>query len=202
MTDILKFSNAGGFTTKTRYPDMLAGNTVWNPYTLVGSYDSLATVTVPSGGVSSVTFSSIPTGYTHLQLRTFGGTSSAGSDPYVQFNGDTGASYSSHLLYGTGSSAASYFNGASATSMPWLIGNSYGTANAFGVSVVDILDYANTNKYKTCRGLYGYDTNGGGQMNLSSGLWMSTSAITSIKITSTAGNLIQYSSYALYGVKA
>ena len=199
--DILKFSNAGGFTTKTRYPDMLAGNTVWNPYSPTGSYDSLASVTVGSTAQSSITFSGIPPTYTHLQLRSFAGTNPA-SDPYVRFNGDGGTNYSSHLLYGTGSAASSYFNGASATSMPWLTGNSYGTANAFGASIVDIFDYANTNKYKTARALYAYDTNGAGQMNLSSGLWMSTSAINSIAFTANAGNFITNSSFALYGVKA
>ena len=201
MTDILKFSNAGGFTTKTRYPDMLAGNAVWNPYTLVGSYDSLATITIGSTAQASITFSNIPQTYTHLQLRIFAGTNPA-SDPYVRFNGDGGTNYSSHLLYGTGASVGSYFNGASSNQLFWLTGNSYGTANAFGVSVLDILDYANTNKYKTARAAYGYDTNGGGQINLSSGLWMSTSAINSISFTANTGNFITNSSFALYGVKA
>jgi predicted patatin/cPLA2 family phospholipase len=74
-------------------------------------------------------------------------------------------------------------------------------ANIFGAGVIDILDYANTNKYKTVRALSGHDNNGSGYVNFESGLWMSTSAITSIKLF-TAGNVYaQYTQFALYGIK-
>jgi hypothetical protein len=163
------------------------------------SYESIATVTVGAGGLSTVTFSSIPSTYKHLQLRSFGGTSGA-DDINMTFNGDTASNYSAHLLYGTGASAGSYSPG-STSSIYWSVGNSYGTANQFGAAVTDILDYANTNKYKTTRALYGYDRNGSGQLNFSSGNWRSLTAITSITLTPVVGNIIQYSSFALYGVK-
>lgn len=67
--------------------------------------------------------------------------------------------------------------------------------------VVDILDYANTNKNKTIRVLAGVDNNGSGEVALNSGLWPSTSALNTIKILTTSGNLNQYSSFALYGIK-
>jgi hypothetical protein len=66
---------------------------------------------------------------------------------------------------------------------------------------MDILDYANTNKFKTTRTLEGYDANGSGNVSLTSGLWQSTSAINSITITA-VGTFNQYSQFALYGVKA
>jgi len=165
---------------------------------IVGAYDALATVTVPSGGSSSITFSGIPGAYTHLQLRSFSGTTGAG-DIFLRINGDTSSNYYSHLLYGTGSSANAYST--SGTASYWMVGNSYGTANAFGAAITDILDYANINKNKTLRALYGYDTNGAGQLNFGSSLWNSTSAINSLTIYPQSGNLIQYSSFALYGVK-
>jgi len=192
MNHILKMSNAGGFTSTTRYPDMLAGNTVWNPYSPTGSYDALATVTVPSGGVSSVTFSNIPSTYTHLQIRYFG---FASSDVWINFNGDTASNYSRHSLYGNGSSAAAY-GGANDTHL----GFTYTASNTNpSACIFDILDYANTNKYKTARGLNGDDQNGSGIIMLASGNWRSTSAITSFVLT---GNFGQYSNIALYGVKA
>lgn len=206
--DILKFSNAGGFTTKTRYPDMLAGNTVWNPYTVVGSYDSLATVTVGSTAQSSITFSGIPSTYTHLQIRgiarnTTHSSGGAEQNLRMQFNGDTASNYSEHYLVGDGSSAAS------GSELTTNIMVAYGTipmdnetANTYGVNITDILDYGNTNKYKTARSLVGKDTNGGGYIFLSSGNWRNTSAITSITLYPQAGNFTQYSSFALYGVKA
>ena len=203
--DILKFSNAGGFTTKTRYADMLAGNTVWNPYTVVGSYDSLSAITIPSGGVSTITFSNIPSTYTHLQLRMMVRTTASQSTdfPYARFNSDSGANYSWHTLTGNGSAASS---GAATGDTYCILERCTGasaTANMFGAIIVDILDYANTNKYKVTRSLGGVDTNGGGQVNLQSNMWLNTAAISSITIgSSTSVGLAEFSSFALYGVKA
>lgn len=195
--DILKFSNAGGFTTKTRYPDMLAGNTVWNPYSPTGSYDSLASVTVPSGGTASITFSGIPSTYTHLELR-YSWADTSGAEIAVQFNGDTTAgNYYRHYLQGSGASAAA------GSSNNYTFGGYYGgAANQFNGSVMNILDYTNTNKYKTVRTLWGYDSNGSGYVGLTSGLWSNTAAINSITFTTNgSGVFSQYSSFALYGVK-
>jgi hypothetical protein len=75
------------------------------------------------------------------------------------------------------------------------------TASVFGAGVIDILDYANTSKYKTIRTLSGWDKNGGGNVGLSSGLWLSTSAISSIVIGSQTGNLVTNTQFALYGIK-
>jgi hypothetical protein len=71
----------------------------------------------------------------------------------------------------------------------------------FGVGVASILDYTNTNKYKTSRILCGYDANGSGFSLLYSGLWQNTAAITSITMFPNSGNFEQYSSFALYGVR-
>jgi len=171
---------------------------------LQGSYDALASITVPSGGLSSITFAGIPTGYSHLQIRGIARSSYTPSNPAMrfQFNGDTGTNYVDHSLYGTGSSA----NAANETSINYatLGRGAYDglSANIFNASVIDILDYANTNKYKTARSLSGYDSNSSdGQIQLYSGLWMSASAINSITIYFNVGNVNQYSTFALYGVK-
>ena len=82
-----------------------------------------------------------------------------------------------------------------------LAGNN-SSASTFGTFIVDILDYKDTNKYKTIRGLAGTDNNGSGSVYFSSGLWMSTSAITRIDLAPNAGTLFnQNSSFALYGIK-
>jgi hypothetical protein len=79
---------------------------------------------------------------------------------------------------------------------------SLGAANAYGVSIVDILDYANTNKYKTFRSLAGQDQNSSsGRIVFVSGLWQSTSAITTLDLNLESGLWNQYSSVALYGIK-
>ena len=181
-------------------PGILSSQISGHLYTLTGSYDALATVTVPSGGASSIVFSGIPqTGYKHLQIRAFTSATSGSNDIDVVFNGDTSANYASHRLYGTGSSVVSY--GAGSLSNVAFVGRS-GTSSYFGGMIVDILDYANTNKYKTTRSLTGEDENSQGIIMLTSGLWQSTSAINSIKIEPQSGNSFnQYSSFALYGIK-
>jgi len=72
--------------------------------------------------------------------------------------------------------------------------------------VIDLLDYTNSNKFKTIKGIQGVDFNGSvggytGAVNLFSGVYKSTSTISSIKITSVYGNFTQYSQVALYGLK-
>jgi len=172
----------------------------------VGAYDSLATVTVPSGGVASITFAGIPTGYKHLQIRAIAKSNWSGNavSYAMTLNGDSGANYSYHELYGSGSAAASA--GSANTSYMYaglILGST--TATTFGANVIDLLDYANTNKYKTSRVLAGADINGtGGYIELMSSSWRNTAAVTSITLSliSGYGTLFnQYSSFALYGVK-
>jgi hypothetical protein len=170
------------------------------------SFDSIATSTVGAGGVSSVSFTSIPATYTHLQIRLLGRsdrTGTTGDAVKINFNSDTASNYSAHEVVGDGATAASY-GAASQTS--WAYGERIGSAGLttgiFGALIIDILDYANTNKYKTIRSLGGEDANGSGQVGLESGLWRSTSAISTIVLAPAAGtNFVQYSSFALYGIK-
>ena len=176
-------------------------------YTLAGSYDALASVTVPSGGLASVTFAVIPTGYTHLELRgNVRSSSSNGTDGvglYMRFNGDTAGNYAYHRLLGNGSAASA--SAASSTSNPEMttVSASGVTANVYAGFVCTILDYANIYKYKTVRTLGGYDANGAGYIELASDLWQNTAAITSFNIYDGIGTgFAQYSSFALYGVKA
>ena len=164
-------------------------------------YYSIATQTVGSGGASSITFSSIPSTYTHLQLRMMVRETSTSNGYSMQFNGDTGNNYARHYLYGTGSSAAA----AAVTSTSSMIladaAISTSTTGVFGASVCDVLDYTNVNKNKVIKTLGGYDNNGNGAIFFNSGLWMNTSSVTSIVINPDAGSFAQYSSFALYGIK-
>jgi hypothetical protein len=200
---IYKFSNAGGFKSLTRYHDMLAGNTVWNPWEPDGAYDALATVTVPSGGLSTITFAGIPNTYKHLQIRSIARSDFAGNlvSFHLRPNGETGANFSDHYLRGDGTGATA--SGTANVTFPTL---GYATAanyasNIFSGTVIDLLDYANTNVNKTMRGFSGFDTNGAGIVGLFSAAWRNTAAINSLTIIPGAGNFIQNSQFTLYGVK-
>jgi len=174
---------------------------LWAPS---GAYDSIATTTVGAGGASSITFSSIPSTYTHLQIRGILRTNDTGSwnNQGMQFNGDTGANYKSHTLAGDGASvtAGTVASTTSFNDFMRAASNSL-TAGIFGSVIVDILDYTNTNKYKVFRALQGGDSNGAGNVGLNSGVWLNTNAITSITIIPSGGTAIQYSSFALYGIR-
>jgi hypothetical protein len=166
--------------------------------TAAGSFESIATVTVGSGGSSTITFSSIPGTYKHLQFRGIILVNNAGDiDITAQFNSDTGSNYSEHYLYGSGTAVASG-GGTNLTKISTFYSYfSTGTTD-FAPGVFDILDYADTNKYKTVRGITGpADQN---LLVYRSSLWRSTSAITSVTFTST-GTMKQYSQIALYGIK-
>jgi hypothetical protein len=167
-----------------------------------GDFESIATVTVGSGGSSSISFTSIPSTYQHLQLRTLAKHSTALEldDSLVRFNSDSGSNYFLfHQLRGNGASATAAA-GSTSTSM-YVLPVTGSSVSTFAGGVMDILDYDDANKYKTVRTLTGYDANGSGNIFLRSALWMNTAAVTSITITPPSGTFIEYSSFALYGIK-
>jgi len=163
------------------------------------SFESIATAT-GTGSSGTITFSSIPSTYSHLQIRYISRTSAAGESVLMQVNSDTGSNYTRHRLVGNGSAAsASAF--VSATS--FYVGDATGGTDTtyFDSNIIDIIDYASTTKNKTERHFQGLDKNGSGSVSLASGVWMNTSAITSVSIFVTAGNFTTDSRFALYGIK-
>lgn len=178
-------------------------NRIWDQVTVLpDDFESIATHYVSSGTVASVTFSSIPQTYKHLQIRTFSRTSS-NKNIRAYFNGDTSNTTAAfHILYGTGSSVAAEGYASGSNTAMLLAYEASGTAtSSFGTSVIDILDYTNTNKYTTVKVLSGNDANGSGQVAIGSRLWINTNAITSIELLPPSDNFQQYSHFALYGIK-
>jgi hypothetical protein len=168
------------------------------------SYESIATVNVGILGASSIDFTSIPSTYKHLEVRAIMRTNrvNAGDAVYVRVNSVSSAAYSGHRLEGNGSSASST-GAANETSITLnRVSAVNDAANVFGAAVVQVLDYADTNKNKTLRALVGYDTNSDGVIGFDSGAWYNTSAITSLSILPlNATGFVQYSSFALYGIR-
>jgi hypothetical protein len=170
----------------------------------------IATTTLGSA-TSTVTFSSIPADYTHLQIRASYQTSRVTyplDKIFIRFNSDTASNYSTHVVQGDGASASSSAeNTTSLTDRDTSSTTAASGGLVFGTLIMDILDYTNTNKYKTTRTLIGFDTNGtvsgyGGRAGLLSGNWRSTSAITSITFTvDNAANYSANSKFSLYGIK-
>lgn len=192
-----------GFTpsTYTKYDDFLVGNAAYDPAATF--FISRFTAT---GGETTITLSSIPSTYKSLQLRCITKDTYTGSNGTqelgIRFNGDSGNNYSAHRLQGDGS-AVSASGGASQGIIDRSpIMDVYGNlTNYYGAAIVDIIDYANTSKYKTLRAFTGADINAsGGKIALASGMWMNTAAITSISITGFIFGCAAGSTFALYGM--
>jgi len=165
---------------------------LWQPE---GAYDSLATVTVPSGGVASVTFAGIPSTYKHLQLRVVNLRSSADIMQIELNNDTTTTNYYWHRLDGDGTSVSGVAGNKN------LIGY-VGNTTAPAANIIDFLDYTNISKTKTLRNLFGEDRNGSGVVALQSMLWNNTSSLNSILLKcESGGNFNEYSTFALYGTK-
>lgn len=175
----------------------ISGN-LWAP---TGALDALSTVTVPSGGVSSIVFAGIPSTYKHLQIRGIVRPTTNNAEIRLTVNGDSGSNYARHRLIGNGSSIDATGT-ASQTSIGIFDANGLqtGTASVFGGMVLDLLDYTSS-KYKTLRVLSGNDNNGSGQVGLSSGLWQNSNPVSSVTMVMNTGNIAEFSQFTLYGVR-
>ena len=170
-----------------------------------GAYELIST-TVLTTTAASVTFSSIPSTYKHLQIRTV--TRTNFSDNFVmdmtgKINNDSNANYSQHFLNGNGTSVTSGAN----TNLTYLYLQSASpaantTANSFGCMVMELLDYSSTSKNKTIRAMIGAANPGStySGVRLISNLWMSTAAVTSVQLNG-GGSFIAGSRFSLYGIK-
>lgn len=163
--------------------------------------EPIATTLVGSGGANTVIFNDIPQTYKHLQVRITARATSSGSMLNFMFNGDSSSNVAIHSLGGNGSSA--YAN--SATGVQYLRAQRQhgitATASVFSAFVIDILDYANTNKFKTVRSLSGVDQNGSGAVDLESNLWQSTTAVNSVGFLIPGNTFAQHTRFSLYGIK-
>lgn len=165
------------------------------------TYEPIYTTTLGSAQ-SSVTLNSF-SGYTDLVLvSNMRSTSSGNQEFQINFNSDTGSNYSYTRLAGDGSSAFSdrgsnrtYIDGGY---MP----GSNSTSGVFGLNICSIMNYSNSTTYKTAI----YRWNDAGAVNAYAAaevaLWRSTSAITSITLKMSSGNLDIGSTFTLYGILA
>jgi len=176
-------------------------------FTPTGSYDALATYTVPSGGMASITLSGLPTGgqYKHLQIRVKArtGQSSAGHNigTYIRFNNET-SGYKWHEVFSIGTGGLGVYS----DSAQWIYTATYSprsgdTSGVFSAQVIDLVDYASTNKYKTVRTLSGDDTGSYGFVGLMTGVYQSLNPINTINLYTEGGGWAEGSSVSIYGIK-
>lgn len=164
----------------------------------------ISAVTVGAGGSTNITFSSIPSTYTDLVLKISGRVTETGGvqDIAIQYNNDTASNYQYIELVGTGSSTSS---GTSTTTRHNTIGNSDSTtASTFSNNEIYIPNYAGSNQKSSSVDavVENNSASTSTQQRLQSWKWSGTAAISTIKVYDPAGgNLMQYSTAYLYGIK-
>ena len=154
--------------------------------------------------VATVTFSSIPQGYTDLKVVYSARVSAASVAPDglgVQFNGDTASNYKYNQLYGTGNSGVGSNAGTTAFQFGGQLTGASATGNTFGNGELYIPNYTSSN-YKTSSCDSATENNSGqANVNLVANVWQSTAAITSIKLYDLGStNFVTGSTFTLYGV--
>ena len=160
------------------------------------TYVPINTQTLGSAA-ASVTFNSIPQGYTDLVLiSTVQGASAA--DLAAQFNGDTSSGlYSVTYLSGNGTAA---FSGR-VSAKNYIPLDYYGGAATSGYNneIHHFMNYSNTTTYKT---VIGRANAAGTGTDAIVGLWRNTVAITSITLSlvTPSANLSAGSTFTLYGI--
>jgi hypothetical protein len=205
-----------GLTNNTSYTFTVQGETSTGATSGTGSASGaiiptfgsmeLISTQILSATASSVTFSAIPQGYKHLQLRIAYQQTTNDSDFILRFNGDSGTNYSRHSLESNSPSVVSgNLTSQTGIEVGYNYSASYFSTSSFAGHIIDILDYTNTSKNKALKSFYGIAYSSGGKVSLNSGLWVSTAAVTSFTLNANyylGSSFVAGSRFSLYGVKA
>lgn len=167
----------------------------------------LSQIDVPSGGVATITFSSIPQNYTDLMvlfsLRSNRTTANT-DDLLVTFNNDSGTNYSTRLINGDGSTTACINYGPTTSFIFSSYSTDLDTANTFGNGTMYIPNYTSSTLPKDVQCDQVAENNAGGAvkgLSFNAGYYTGTAAITRIALAPRIGTLFnQYSSVSLYGI--
>jgi len=167
----------------------------------VDAFEQIQTIN-GTGASGTITFSSIPSTYKHLQIRyVMTNTANNFAILRMQVNGDTGSNYSYYDLYGNNSSVQVSSN--TSTTFMNLTSGAIGLTTTPNAGVIDVLDYTNTSKFKTVRTLSGTHQAADyyAEVGLGAGNWRSTSAVTSLTLFAAAGSFATAGRISLYGIK-
>lgn len=164
------------------------------------AFEAIASTTLGSAA-ATITFSSIPSTYEHLQLRIYSQLDNAAlRSMRLRFNNDSGASsYRWHTLNGNNTTVTA--SGSVATSEIQFASVNRNTQSYSGI-LIDIFDYASPNKNTTVKSIFGNDSNGVGYIGINGGVWLNTSQVNRIDFITSANSYDTGSVIALYGLKS
>jgi len=175
---------------------------------MANTLKKIQTVTVGSGGSSTISFTSIPQTYTDLKIVFSGRGIRTGQMvdlARITFNGSSAAEYSLRNLYGDYTAAYSSSSSGQTSLIPQgFVPASSATANVFGSNEIYIPNYTSANFKSVSFDIVlenNSTTANEGYLTLTAGLWSNTAAITSITFVPHIGTAFdQYTTATLYGV--
>lgn len=198
---MIKSALQSSLTNDVKYTSMSVGNVPSSEYLI-------QTIQVGATPLASVTFDNLAQWagvYRHLQIVGVSRVTAATTLRFmrVRLNGDSAANYNSHMILGDSTTANPYpaaeVNGSSM--FGYYQNGGSNPSGAFGAGVIDILDAYQTTKFKTIRTLGGQQ--GYSIVNLSSGAWRNTAAISSVTLFSeNSDSFAEGSRFSIYGVTA
>jgi len=198
---MIKSALQSSLTNDIKYNSMSVGNLPSNEYLIQSRVLDTATASV------EFDVTGLGSQFRHLQLIVVARGTLDSQILSMRLNGDTGSVYANHGLTGeiqSNTRAVRSFGSSSSTLISRVGHQAHSGAGAgiFAASIIDILDFASSNKTKTIRSLSGQVRPSDESVALFSGLYNSTSPITSITIFREGSNLAIGSRLSLYGVTA
>lgn len=158
-----------------------------------------------------VVFSSIPDTYQNLQLRlSCHSRRSAGDSTFIRFgtgggSPDSGSNYNFHYVTASGTSKG----GAAYNNYSYIdlgdIASMDRPESEYALCVINILDYANTNKFTSIIGVAAAGSvlgSGASRIYGRTGMWENTAAVDRIRIYNYAANFARGSTMTLYGMRS
>lgn len=163
------------------------------------TYEAIATVTVGSGGAANIEFTSIPGTYTDLLVKM--STRSSAATTLVAINlslNSSTSNFSSRIITADGSTIDSYTNQARRVAV---IPAANLTANTFSNDEIYLANYTSSNNKSYSADSVAENNGTTFAASLIAGLWSDSSIISTITLTPSSGNFVQYSTATLYGIK-
>jgi len=166
---------------------------------MANTYVKIASVTVTAATVTNIEFTSIPATYDDLVVHALARGTRTGfpaDDLVIQFNGVT-TGYSGRRLYANGTSVSSDTQ----SDIRGFISDADSTSNAFGSNMFYIPNYRGSTNKSVSVDMAAETNATNAPLGIYAGLWSNTAAITSIKMFGNNGNIVQHSTFTLYGIK-
>ena len=161
------------------------------------AYNLISSVTVGSGGAAYVEFTSIPQTYTDLNIVISGRNTSSGDWFSMNFNGST-STFTGKQIFANASAAYSYSK--TDNNEYGVIPNSSTTANTFGSTSLYIPNYTSSNNKSFSIDSVTENNGATAYAVFTAGLWSTSSAITSVRLTISANTFTEHTTAYLYGI--